>query len=136
MLRSAAASWEPSGPGGFARQIGASLNAGLDSLNDSARQRQADQLNRMRYLQSMGPTAEMRNWAQMTSGLSKEDKSKAARVRLGLEGRASGAGIGFGDFIGTDGIKRPTRENPRSGVLEVLYNGQWMPADGMGGGMG
>ncbi|MEH6420972.1 hypothetical protein [Pseudomonas sp. CGJS7] len=78
----------------------------------------------------------MRNWATMTDGLSSSDKARANRIRLGLEGRASGAGIGFGEFVGGDGIKRPTRENPRTGVLEVLYNNQWMPADGMQGALG
>ncbi|UZW62362.1 hypothetical protein [Lysobacter enzymogenes] len=135
LLRASAAMWGPSGPGSFGASIGAGINAGLDSLNDQSQRRQARQLAAMRYAQTMGPTAEMRNWAQMTQGLSNEDKIKATKVRLGLEGRASGAGIGFGDFVGADGIKRLTRQNPQTGVLEVLYNNQWLPAGGGQGAM-
>lgn len=44
---------------------------------------------------------------------------KAAQIGLGMEGRASNAGISFDNIVGPDGRKRPTRMNPRTGAYEV-----------------
>jgi hypothetical protein len=62
-------------------------------------------------------------------GLSAEDRAKAARVRLGLDGRASSAGFGFDMVEDAYGNPRPQRRNPRDGSVEVFHaeSSQWVP---------
>lgn len=73
--------------------------------------------------------AGLREFQAMTQGLSAEDQMKARRVALGLEGRASSAGVGFGTFKDAQGFERPQRNNPRSGQVEIWYDeqGRWVP---------
>lgn len=56
----------------------------------------------------------------------------AAKIALGQEGRASNAGMKFGQFTGADGRERVTRQNPRTGAYEV-YNEQTGQFDPLGG---
>lgn len=44
---------------------------------------------------------------------------EAAKVRLGVSGRASSGGFGFDKVKGTDGRERLVRQNPRTGIVEV-----------------
>lgn len=57
---------------------------------------------------------------------------KAAKVALGLEGRASSAGFGFTKITGADGRERLARQNPRTGAAEV-YNEATGDFEPMGG---
>lgn len=57
---------------------------------------------------------------------------KAAKVALGLEGRASSAGFGFTKITGADGRERLARQNPRTGAAEV-YNEVTGDFESMGG---
>ncbi|MBH1836350.1 hypothetical protein I5T88_10755 [Stenotrophomonas maltophilia] len=78
---------------------------------------------------------DVRSFQMMTSGLSPEDKERARRVQLGLEGRASNAGYGFFEFQGADGLKRMGRNNPRTGSREVYdeSTGEFVPLGGTAG---
>lgn len=60
---------------------------------------------------------------------------KAANIALGIEGRASNAGIGFQKVTGADGRERIGRSNPRTGAFEV-YNEQTGQFESMGGAAG
>ncbi|MHC1678440.1 D-Ala-D-Ala carboxypeptidase family metallohydrolase [Stenotrophomonas maltophilia] len=78
---------------------------------------------------------DVRSFQMMTSGLSPEDKERARRVQLGLEGRASNAGYGFFELQGADGLKRMGRNNPRTGSREVYdeSTGEFVPLGGTAG---
>lgn len=60
---------------------------------------------------------------------------QAAKVALGVEGRASNAGFGFEMIEGADGRKRMRRTNPRTGVAEVYdeNTGDFVPMGGAAG---
>lgn len=68
------------------------------------------------------------------AGTTPEDRARAARVRLGLEGRASNAGFGFDMVEDAYGNPRPQRRNPRDGSVEVFHaeSQQWVPLGGAG----
>lgn len=90
---------------------------------------------------SMGATGtptDVRSFEMMTAGLSPEDKMRARRTNLGLDGRASSAGYGFFEFEGADGHKRMGRNNPRTGAREMYdeASGDFVPLGGMSGGAG
>lgn len=61
---------------------------------------------------------------------------RAASVGLGIEGRASSAGIGFDTITGADGRQRVVRQNPRTGGVEVFdeSSNSFVPLGGMAGG--
>lgn len=80
--------------------------------------------------QQTGVPAEVQAFRLMTAGMSPDDVRKAARVNLGLDGRASSAGIKFGEMMLGDMKTYATRDNPRNGVREVLTDSGWVPADG------
>lgn len=63
---------------------------------------------------------------------------QAARVKLGIEGRASNAGYGFFEIEGPDGRKRMGRNNPRTGAREIYdeSTGDFVQIGGVGGGGG
>lgn len=63
-------------------------------------------------------------------GLQGDDRQKAARVALGLEGRAASGGMSFDMIKGADGVERPSRRNPRDGSVEVFDGQQWVPLGG------
>lgn len=73
--------------------------------------------------------AGLREFEAMTQGLSADERERARRIHLGLEGRASNAGMGFGTFRDAQGFDRPQRNNPRSGQVEIWYDeqGRWVP---------
>lgn len=60
---------------------------------------------------------------------------QAARVKLGIEGRASNAGYGFFEIEGPDGRKRMGRNNPRTGAREIYdeSTGDFVQIGGVGG---
>src|SRR5690606_5436787 len=72
---------------------------------------------------------EVRAFQAMTQGLTPDEQERARRIHLGLEGRASSAGIGFGTFKDAQGFERPQRSNPRTGQVEIWYDeqGRWVP---------
>lgn len=72
---------------------------------------------------------EVRAFQAMTQGLTPDEQERARRIHLGLEGRASSAGIGFGTFKDAQGFERPQRSNPRTGQMEIWYDeqGRWVP---------
>lgn len=76
-----------------------------------------------------GAPAGLREFQALTEGLSPEEQERARRIHLGLEGRASSAGIGFGTFKDAQGFERPWRSNPRTGQMEIWYDeqGRWVP---------
>lgn len=72
---------------------------------------------------------EVRAFQAMTQGLTPDEQERARRIHLGLEGRASNAGMGFGTFKDAQGFERPQRSNPRTGQVEIWYDeqGRWVP---------
>lgn len=64
-----------------------------------------------------------------------EEYKRAAAISLGLEGRASSAGMGFDMVEDANGIPRPQRRDPRTGQVEmyVAEQNSWIP---LGGGAG
>jgi len=78
---------------------------------------------------------DVRSFQMMTQGLSPEDREKARRINLGLDGMASNAGYGFDTIDIGDGRPRQSRRNPRDGSLEYYderYQ-QWIPLGGPSG---
>ncbi|MFE6031803.1 hypothetical protein, partial [Streptomyces niveus] len=49
---------------------------------------------------------DVRSFEMMTAGLSPEDRERARRINLGLDGRQSSAAIGYQKVKGPDGIER------------------------------
>lgn len=84
-----------------------------------------------------GTPTDVRSFQMMTAGLSPEDRERARRVELGLEGRASNAGFGFELVAGPDGKQRLQRRNPRTGAVEQYdeNSGDFIPMGGIVGGM-
>lgn len=67
-----------------------------------------------------GVPAEVQAFNMMAEGLSPEEREKALRIAMGLEGRASSAGFTFGEAKGSDGRTRPVVRNPRDGSIYVV----------------
>lgn len=112
--------------------IGAGISEGLLAMNKGA-----DNLSEQKYRQQvmerqMGDPAGVREFNMMTQGLSDDERERARRIALGLEGRASNAGYGFDMVTDGSGIPRPQRMNPRTGTIEQYASeiGQWVPLDG------
>src|SRR5690349_4338328 len=57
---------------------------------------------------------------------------KAAQIALGLQGRASSAGMGFDMVEDANGVPRPQRRDPRTGTVEMFIaeQGAWIPLGG------
>lgn len=113
--------------------IGAGISEGLLAMNKGA-----DNLSEQKYQQQvmerqMGDPAGVREFNMMTQGLSDDERERARRIALGLEGRASNAGFGFDVQVDANGVPRPRRQNPRTGQVEdyVSEIGQWVPLGGM-----
>lgn len=64
--------------------------------------------------------ADVQSFEMMTRGLSPEEKERARRVELGLEGRASGAGWKTFKATGRDGREYVINHNPRTGENVVV----------------
>lgn len=73
---------------------------------------------------SMLGSAEMRAFNAMTEGFTPEEKAKAARVKTGLEGRASSAAIQYKEVVGPDGSTRLVAVDPRSVGAQVVDSGE------------
>lgn len=69
-------------------------------------------------------TATERAFNSLTEGMGDEDKDKARRVKLGLEGRASGAAIQYREVIGPDGRAQLVAVDPRGVGAQVVGSGQ------------
>lgn len=128
-------------PGGFGNGLGAGIETGLLAMNRGADKIEDRKLKALHWQAANGDPAGLREFNAFTQGLTEEEKRQARRVRLGLDGRASSAGYGFDTITGEDGRERQTRQNPRTGALEVLANGRWVeqgrtPVSPMPGGEG
>lgn len=122
LMNFAAGMLQPSG-GDFGASLSNGLVAGLGSMNQGADN----------YLTNRYKWEKMRNGGEDPSGYRQfaltakaaglepgsPEYQRAAQIALGMEGRASNAGIGFDSIVGPDGKKRPTRMNPRTGAYEV-----------------
>lgn len=109
--------------------IGAGISEGLLAMNKGA-----DNLSEQKYRQQvmerqLGDPAGVREFNMMTQGLSDDERERARRIALGLEGRASNAGFGFSMEADANGVPRPQRMNPRTGDIEVFVSEsqQWIP---------
>lgn len=118
---------------GTGAAIGNGLQSGLLSMNQGAQNLQEAQYRRAMVDRQLGDPAGLREFNAMTQGLSDEDKMRARRVRLGIEGRASSGGIGFDTFTDANGYQRPQRNNPRTGSVEIWLDEQqqWVPLGSM-----
>lgn len=113
LMQAGAASFQA--PGGIGNAIGQSIQTGLGSLRQSSADNFNQQLAAARLAQNFAPTSDMRSFSELTRGLNPADKQRAARIRLGLEGRASSAGYGFDQIVGPDGVARQVRNSLRDG---------------------
>ncbi len=66
---------------------------------------------------------DVRSFEMMTAGLSPEDRERARRVNLGLEGRQSSAAIGYQKVKGPDGVDRLVAVDPRQIGAQVVGDG-------------
>ena len=121
--------------GNPSQAIGRGLLGGLGQLQQGAEGLQAQRYKALLVQQGLAGPAGAREFEAFTraGNLSPEDRAKAARIHLGLEGRASGAGFGFGAITDAQGRELPTRQNPRTGQYEVLNpnTGLWVPMGGL-----
>lgn len=63
---------------------------------------------------------DVRSFRMMTEGLSHEDRERARRINLGLDGRASGAAIGYQKITGPDGREYLVATDPRGIGAQVV----------------
>lgn len=75
-----------------------------------------------------GAPAELRTFQAMTQGMSPEDIERARRVALGIEGRATSAGMSMQKITGPDGREYAVVFDPRTGqprpvLMEELFEG-------------
>ena len=131
-----AAGMAQTGGQGFMGALGTGLATGLEQLNAGR-----DSMANARYKQMLmasqgGDPAGLREFNELTRIASDPNETperrQAASVRLGVTGRASSAGFGFGTFTDADGNPRPQRNNPNGGGLEIWYDEQqrWVPLGG------
>lgn len=66
---------------------------------------------------------DVRSFEMMAQGLSAEDREKARRVHLGLDGRQSSAAISYQKVKGPDGIDRLVAVDPRQIGAQVVGDG-------------
>lgn len=125
LLGFAAAASQPNG-GNFANALANGLLMGSQTMDQGAQAlREADYQRQLRELKLAGGDAPSgyRQFELMAKAAGLKpgtpEYAKAAQIGLGMEGRASNAGISFDSMVGSDGRKRPTRMNPRTGAYEV-----------------
>lgn len=92
-----------------------------NSLRNNAIQ-QALQGRRLAFEQEklkrgLNDPAGLREFEALTKGLSPEEKERAIRIHLGLEGRASSAGFDWQKVLGPDGRERLVMVDPRTGQV-------------------
>jgi hypothetical protein len=132
LLQFGVAALQPNG-GNTGAAIARGLLAGTQGLNEGARQQIEDayRADKMRLEQLGEIPAGYREFdlTAQAGGLTLEQRKQAARVKLGLDGRASSAGFGFELVEGPDGRKRYSRRNPRTGLVEIYdeTTGQFAP---------
>lgn len=73
---------------------------------------------------------DVRSFQLMTAGLSPEDREKARRVQLGIEGRASTSGFTQVKFTGPDGRERIGVMNGRTGQIDLPDGTSFNPQTG------
>lgn len=132
LLQFGVAALQPNG-GNTGAAIARGLLAGTQGLNEGSRQYvedayRADKMRREQLGEIPAGYREFDLTAQ-AGGLTPEQRRQAARVKLGLDGRASSAGFGFELVEGPDGRKRYSRRNPRTGLVEIYdeTTGQFAP---------
>lgn len=69
-------------------------------------------------------TPELRTFDSLTEGMSPEEKSDAARVKLGLKGRQSGAAIQYKEVVGPDGRTHLVAVDPRAVGAQAVGSGE------------
>lgn len=74
--------------------------------------------------------AGLREFQAMSQGLSAEDQTKARRIALGLEGRASNAGYSQVKFTGADGRERIGVLNGKTGQIDLPDGTSFNPQTG------
>ncbi|NIJ86997.1 hypothetical protein FHY35_004047 [Xanthomonas arboricola] len=123
------------------KQFGVDAPAAYDATTSPV----IDQTARALYTAYSGadgktPT-DVRSFQLMTAGLSPEDREKARRVQLGIEGRASTSGFTQVKFTGPDGRERIGVMNGRTGQIDLPDGTSFNPQTGAmavtqgGGGM-
>lgn len=73
---------------------------------------------------------DVRSFEMMTQGLSAEDREKARRVQLGLDGRASSSGFSQVKVTGADGRERIGVLNGRTGQIDLPDGTSFNPQNG------
>lgn len=81
---------------------------------------------------SGAPSAQLQTFRAMTQGLPPEDAEKARRIELGLDGRATSAGMSMQKITGPDGREYAVVFDPRTGAprpvsMQELFGGQGAP---------
>lgn len=72
-----------------------------------------------RKLEMLAPPSELRTFNALTEGMSAEEKANAAKVKLGVAGRASSAGKKQGKLTLADGSQVDVTFDPRTGQNET-----------------
>lgn len=120
---------------GFGNGLAAGTQNLLGTINQSANDLSDRRYRQHRLASGVADPTEVRKLKQLKDlgELSNEEYNKAIRVELGLEGRASNAGYGFELVKGADGRERPSRQNPRTGAMEIYdeSTGDFVPMGGM-----
>jgi len=123
-------------PGGFGAGLGAGIQNGLLAMNSGQEQLADQRYKRQRMEAGTDDPAGYRQADLMARAAGYQpgtpEYQRAMKVGLGVEGRASNAGFGFQEVEGGDGRKRLTRQNPRTGAVEIYdeATGKNMPFGG------
>jgi hypothetical protein len=122
LLQFGVAALQPNG-GNTGAAIARGLLAGTQGMGDGSRQLIQDSYNadKMRQAQIEDVPSGYREFdlTAKAGGLTDEQRRQAARVKLGLDGRASSAGYSFDTMKGADGRERIIRRNPRDASVEI-----------------
>ncbi len=90
-------------------------------------------LSQTQYLDptlSKGTPTDVQSFQMMTSGLSPEERERARRINLGLEGRASSSGFSQVKFTGADGRERIGVLNGKTGQIDLPDGTSFNPQTG------
>ena len=135
-LLAASAGMMQTGGQGTAAALGNGIAAGLNQLNTGRKELAADRYRQQAIDRQLNDPAGLREFNELTRIASDPNETperrQAASVRLGMTGRASSAGFGFGTFTDAGGNPRPQRNNPNGGGIEIWYDEQqrWVPLGG------
>lgn len=112
------------------------INAGIGTEADYAQDWQPDYEQVVHQLLASGDGAngqtptDVRSFQLMTAGLSAEDRERARRVNLGLDGRASTSGFSQVKVTGADGRERVGVLNGRTGQIDLPDGTSFNPQNG------